>query len=94
MTPFKVTSIIDGDTFEVSPQWKWNGQGGTRVRPTGFDTPELQSLAGQVAKERLTRLILSKQVELGTAYKVDRGRVVCDVYLNGRNLAEFFPGYQ
>ncbi|MEW6184212.1 MAG: thermonuclease family protein [Thermodesulfobacteriota bacterium] len=94
MTTFKVSSIIDGDTFEVKPTWEWNGQTGSRVRPTGFDAPEIQSLAGQAAKLRLTRLVLGKQVELGTAYKVDRGRVVCDVYLNGKNLADFFPGYQ
>ncbi len=94
MSPFKVSSIIDGDTFEVTPQGKWNGQTGSRVRPTGFDAPELPGLSGYAAKERLVHLILGKQIELGTAYKVDRGRVVCDVYFNGKNLADYFPGYQ
>ncbi|MBI5606609.1 MAG: thermonuclease family protein [Deltaproteobacteria bacterium] len=94
MATFKVSSIIDGDTFEVSPKWTWKEQTGSRVRPTGFDAPELNGLAGQAAKGKLSGLILGKQVELGSAYKVDRGRVVCDVYLNGRNLADYFPGYQ
>lgn len=94
MSPFKVSSIIDGDTFEVTPQWTWNGQTGSRVRPTVFDAPELYGFGGQVAKEKLARLILGKQVELGTAYKVDRGRVVCDVYFTGKKLADYFPGYQ
>ncbi len=40
MHTFKVTEIIDGDTFAVSPQWKWNGTSGDRVRPTGYDAPE------------------------------------------------------
>lgn len=46
------------------------------------------------AKNKLERLISGRQVELGSAYKVDRGRLVCDVYLNGKNLADYFPEYQ
>jgi len=94
MTEFEVISIIDGDTFDVSPGWQWNGNSGTRVRPTGYDAPELNTYGGQAAKERLERLILGKGVELGSAYRIDRGRLVCDVYLRGKNLADHFPEYQ
>ena len=94
MSSFRVTKIIDGDTFEVSPQWKWNEQTGTRVRPTGYDAPELHAYGGQAAKNKLSKLILGNQVDLQTAHKVDRGRLVCDVYYNGRNLADYFPEYQ
>jgi len=90
MPVFTVTSIIDGDTFEVTPQWKWNGQIGTRVRPAGYDAPELHAYGGQAAKEKLSRLVYGKQVELGTAYKIDRGRLVCEVYLGNTNLADHF----
>lgn len=38
---FRVTKIIDGDTFEVSPNWEWDGKSGNVVRPTGFDAPEI-----------------------------------------------------
>ena len=93
MALFKVISIIDGDTFEVSPQWKWNGQIGTRVRPTGYDAPELHTYGGQAAKEKLSRLIFGGKVDLRKAYKVDRGRLVCDVYYKGKYLADYFPGY-
>ncbi len=94
MAQFTVSSIIDGDTFEVSGGWKWNGETGTRVRPTGYDAPELHAHGGQTAKEELRRLILGKQVDLRMAHRVDRGRLVCDVYFQGRNLADYFPGYQ
>jgi endonuclease YncB( thermonuclease family) len=94
MSAFRVISIIDGDTFEVSPQWKWNGQAGTRVRPTGYNAPELHTYGGQAAKEKLSRLIFGEEVELGTAYRVDRGRLVCDVYYKGKYLADYFPEYQ
>ena len=93
MPAFTVTSIIDGDTFEVSPQWKWNGSTGTRVRPAGYDAPELHAYGGQAAKDKLTRLIYGQQVELRTAYKVDRGRLVCDVFFRNQNLADYFPAF-
>ena len=93
MSTFKVTSVIDGDTFEVSPQWQWNGQTGTRVRPAGFDAPELGAYGGQNAKDKLSKLILGEQVDLGTAHMVDRGRLVCEVYFKNKNLADYFPEY-
>jgi len=94
MPTFNVTTIVDGDTFDVSPSWKWDNQTGERVRPTGYDAPELPSQAGQSAKEKLSRLIGGRQVEIGNAYKVDRGRLVCDVFLNGRSLADYFPEFK
>lgn len=93
MPAFRVTSIIDGDTFEVSPEWKWNGETGTRVRPAGYDAPELHTSNGQKAKEALSKLIHGRQVELKSAYKVDRGRLVCEVFIGNKNLADFFPEY-
>ena len=94
MATFKVIFIIDRGTFEVLPQWRWNTRIGTRVRPTGYNAPELHTYGGQAAKRKLVRLILGEDVELGTAYKVDRGRLVCDVYFRGKNLADYFPEYQ
>lgn len=94
MPSFKVISIIDGDTFDVSPQWKWNGQTGFRVRPAGYDAPEINAYGGQFAKDKLSSLILGEQVELGTAYRVDHGRVVCEVQFRNKNLAGYFPEYQ
>jgi endonuclease YncB( thermonuclease family) len=94
MASFKVVLVIDGDTFDVLPQWRWNSQEGNRVRPAGYDAPELHEPGGQAAKDKLSRLILGKQVELGNAYRIDRGCLVCDVYYNGKNLAEYFPEYQ
>lgn len=41
MPVFTVVAVIDGDTFDVSTNWIWNGQSGYRVRPTGYDAPEL-----------------------------------------------------
>jgi endonuclease YncB( thermonuclease family) len=94
MAEFQVNNIIDGDTFEVYPEWRWHEQSGSRVRPTGYYAPELHEIGGQKAKEKLSRLISGKKVDLKSAYRIDRGRIVCDVYLNGKNLAGYFPEYQ
>lgn len=90
---FTVVDVIDGDTFVVSPGWQWNGQSGDRVRPTGYDTPERGRWGWEAAREKLRRLLLGKQVELRKAHTIDRGRLVCDVYLNGHPLAAYFPEY-
>lgn len=94
MSAFTVVSIIDGDTFEVSPQWRWNGEIGSRVRPTGYDAPELNAYGGQAARDKLARLIYGQQIELRTAHSIDRGRLVCDVYYRNINLADYFPDWQ
>jgi endonuclease YncB( thermonuclease family) len=94
MSAFSVVSIIDGDTFEVSPQWRWNGESGSRVRPTGYDAPELHAYGGQAARDKLERLIYGQQIVLRTAHTIDRGRLVCDVYYRNINLADYFPDWQ
>ena len=94
MSTHTVTEIIDGDTFKVSPNWNWRGQTGDRVRPTGYDAPELGTPGGATAKTQLQNLILNKQVTLTNAVNLDRGRIVCEVQVHGRNLADFFPRYK
>lgn len=89
----KVTRIIDGDTFEVSPKWNWNGHPGNIVRPVGYDAPEKGEAGFQKAKDKLADLILDKEVELKNPKALSYGRLVCEVYVDGLNLAAFFPEY-
>jgi hypothetical protein len=93
MEKFEITSVVGGDTFVVSPLWKWNGQTGSRVRPTGYEVPELFTKGGISAKRKLNSLLLGEQVEIGDVQRVDCGRLVCDVYFRGRYLADYFPEY-
>ena len=92
MAQFTVMQVIDGDTFDVDPGWEWNGSSGSRVRPTGYDAPELNEYGGKAAKKKLTDLILGEKVTLGAAHRVDRGRLVCDVSFGGRRLGRRLPG--
>ena len=88
MRTWAATEVIDGDTFRVFPGWNWRGRTGDRVRPTGYDTPEMGARGSLAAKQRLESLIRGKQVRLGNAYTIDRGRLVADVFVNGTNLSE------
>jgi endonuclease YncB( thermonuclease family) len=90
MAKFNVIRIVDGDTFDVSPDWRWNGTSGNRVRPAGYDAAEIGTRGGTAATQALAGLTLGKTVELGTAYRVDRGRLVCEVFFNGHNLKDYF----
>ena len=90
---FSVTKVFDGDTFEVSPYWQWNGQTGNVVSPAGYDTPEQGHIGHDAAKHELARLILGRNVELNNAVAISYGRLVCDVFIDGVNLARCFPQY-
>jgi endonuclease YncB( thermonuclease family) len=99
MAKFIVSEVIDGDTFKVEGQWTWkmrdgkNAQGDT-VRPIGYNTPEYWQKGYLQAKEKLTKLIEGKEIELKNAVTLSFGRLVCDVYYKGKNLASYFPEYQ
>jgi endonuclease YncB( thermonuclease family) len=94
MPDFRVVQVIDGDTFDVSPEWQWERQQGSRVRPAGYDAPEINAYGGMTAKENLAKLVLGKTVEISSAHKIDRGRLICDVFFGGYNLADYFPEYR
>ncbi|HEX76035.1 MAG TPA: thermonuclease family protein [Dehalococcoidia bacterium] len=93
METFTVAAVIDGNTFAVSPPWELEDETGDRVRATGYDAPKSGSEA-MAAEQKLSILIQNRKVELGTPHGVDRGRLVCDVYFQGMNLADYFPEYR
>jgi len=91
---FKVKNVIDGDTFTVSPTWKWENESGDTIRPNGYDSPEKGEAGYEAASNKLKNLIQGKEVELKNAIKLTYGRLLCDVYFNGKNLKDYFPEYQ
>ncbi|MBN2777040.1 MAG: thermonuclease family protein [Bacteroidales bacterium] len=83
---FKVKEVIDGDTFDVTPGWKWDGKNGDRVRIANLDAAELHQPGGQAAKTKLKNLVEGKAVELKNAVNMSYGRIVCDVHYNGKDI--------
>jgi hypothetical protein len=94
MSRFKVTEILDPGTIVVSPTWKWQEDVGMSIRPTGYVCPNCPSPAYESAMKRLKNLIYGKSIELRKAYRVDQGKLVCDVFINGINLSDFFPDFK
>ena len=88
-----VTEIVDGDTFKISPGWKWNNNKGDTIRPTGYDTPERGEEGFEETTERLQQLILGKEVELGNPIRMSYHRLLVDVFFEGKHLREYFPEY-
>ncbi|NQT06109.1 MAG: hypothetical protein HQ575_01065 [Candidatus Omnitrophica bacterium] len=86
----KVTRIIDGDTFEISPNWEFEGQTGNIVRPRGYDAPEWYQDGHRAAKDKLENLILGEEVELKNPIKLTYDRLLCDVYYQEQKLANYF----
>lgn len=82
-----VTKIIDGDTFEVTPDWKWKEFTGNRVRPTGVAAPEEGKPGYEEAKRHMAFLIKGLEVEL-TPIKMSYDRLLCHVEVNGEDLAD------
>ncbi len=94
MSKFKVTRVVDPGTFVVSPTWEWQGDKGKYIRITGYICPGCENPIYESALKRLKNLIKGKNVELRHAYRIDSNRLVCDVYLNGINIADFFPEFK
>ncbi len=92
---FRVTEVFDGDTFRVSQNWRFSGLEGDVIRPNGYNTPEEGKQGYEDATRKLKELILDKEVELKNAIKILEGnRLLCDVFINEKNLADYFPEYK
>ncbi len=71
----QVTEVVDGDTFQL--------KSGKRVRLMGIDAPEFDRCGGSQAKERLTELIMGKNVILKEETEEAFGRSLALVYKGG-----------
>jgi len=95
MAGFTVSEVFDGDTFKVEEGWKWNQRSGDIIRAAGYNTPEKGNPGYEKAKEKLKKLILNDKVEIKNYQTIDDwGRLVADVYCEGKNLADYFPEYK
>lgn len=94
MADFTVMGVFDGNTFAVSPNWEWQGQKGYCVRASGYDVPKPNGSGSEVVKDKLASLILENAVNLRIKYRIIRPYLVCDVYFQGKNLADYFPEYK
>ena len=96
VTVNEITSIYDGDTFRVTIK-DWPAVAGYRigVRVKGVDTPEISSKCAdekalaRTAKQFTVNFLKSgKTVELRNLQRDKYFRLLADVYVDDRNLAD------
>ena len=75
----RVARIIDGDTIEVVTA----GKVLLKVRLEGIDAPEEDQSFGDVAKQRLSEMVLDKEVVLESTGKDGYGRTLANVLVDG-----------
>ena len=73
--------VIDGDTLIVAVDCGFSTVVRQRLRLRGIDTPELGSLAGQRAHERVAQLLAGLPFIIVSTSRTDRyGRYLADVF--------------
>ncbi len=77
--------IVDGDTFEMD---KTYGEDIKIVRIADLDTPEKGDPGYEEAKKKLSDLIYNKEVEIEQKAIDKYKRLVADVFLNGKSVAD------
>jgi endonuclease YncB( thermonuclease family) len=89
-TKAKAVHIIDGKTFVISPSWHWRRREENRIRAAGYYCPEIGEPGWEMARSRLEELILYGDIELKNPGEIELGVLLCDVYLEGINIADYF----
>lgn len=93
---FEVTSIYDADTFRATIK-EWPQIIGERIpiRVNGIDAPEIRGKcqeekikAREAKKESVAMLRSAKQIELRNIKRGKYFRIIADVYLDGKSLAQ------
>ena len=84
---FQVKSVIDGNTFTVTPSWKYRNIIGDIVYANGYQIIKQGRLN---SKDKLTKLVLGKDVVLKKVVSCKYGCLFCDVYIDGKSLTSIF----
>lgn len=92
----RVESVYDGDTFKVDIDW-WPSLVGNdiSIRINGIDTPEKRDSRPSVKKLAMmardytdAQLKNAKVIELRNIRRGKYFRIIADVYIDGKNLAD------
>lgn len=84
-----VTSVIDGDTFEIKVERigthnKFSYNTYERIRIAYLNAPELPSASGHRARSILARVILRKYVKCDIKARDHYGRLIANVFVAQR----------
>ena len=78
MPKYMVLEVVDGDTFKI--------EGGRRVRLMGVNTPEAGKCLSDKSKDKLSELVLGKEVVLKDQFSDPFGRIMANVFINNKYI--------
>jgi hypothetical protein len=87
---FIVKNIVNENTIEVSPGWKWGEHKGNLVSIAGY-TPPNNEQTKVFTKIKLDTLVKNKEIELKNATSAIGTTIHCSVYLNEVDISKYFP---
>ncbi len=93
MATVHVVDVRDGNTLAVSPPWRLGTQQGNLVRVKGMRLSPLSAPGGQLARYKLTLLLLGAVVQIVNTEGIHDDALVCEVVYQGQSLLTHFPEY-
>jgi hypothetical protein len=87
MSKVAITGVIDGETLVCTPSWEFGDESGNRIRPVGYEAPDVDDARAALIAALLTARVEGKTVDLVDPVKVDGGWLLCTVLVDGIDLA-------
>lgn len=79
-----VVQVYDADTYKILHKGKF-----LKIRLANVDAPALDQYYGNIAKQRVSKLILDKEVKIEAYAKDWHGRTIASVTIDGIRLDSF-----
>ncbi len=97
ITGGKVIKVYDGDTITIASKLPYEGSPLYRfsVRLNGIDAPEIKTKSeeekklAQKAKEKMSELVLGKDIILKNVQTEKYGRILADIYVDSIHVNEY-----
>lgn len=93
METVRVVEVTDGNTLATSRPWQFGSNQGNLIRIKGLAASPLDVPQGQMAKCKLTLLLLGSCVDIEPTNIIDGQALVCEVHFQGRSIPSHLPEY-
>ena len=93
METVRVVDVMSGNVIAISPSWHIGTEQGCLVRIKGLHVAPLSTPQGQLARSKLTLMLLGAWVQVLQTGVVEEHVLVCDILYQGCPIQTHFPEY-